>query len=220
MRILALLLGLLGIIAGAACAASGFASLRSLDQDDYLLSGTAELTTSTVGFVGPTKELAGTDAGIRNNSITVRIQALQGRDLFLGIAPRQAVEAYLGSVRHEVLHTIRYGPLEARRTAVGSAPAAAAPPSESIPWLIAQSGDAPVQLTWQAVDGDYVFAILQADGQPGLQVQLEFGTKFRYQRGFAIAGMAIGGLILLVGLLLVALALRRRNATGSSSPIA
>ncbi|WP_322817950.1 hypothetical protein [Tepidiforma sp.] len=219
MRILVLLLGLLGIIAGAACAASGFASLRSLDQDDYLLSGTAQLTTSTVGFVGSTKELAGSDAGIRNNSITVRIQALQGRGLFLGIAPRQAVEAYLGPVRHEVLDTIRYDPFEARRTAVGSAPAAA-PPTESIPWLVAQSGDAPVQLTWQAVDGDYLFAILRADGQPGLQVQIEFGTKFRYQRGFAIAGIAIGGLIVLVGLLLVALALRRRQATGSSSPIA
>jgi hypothetical protein len=218
-RIVVLLLGFLGLVAGTACAASGFASLRSLDEDDYLLSGPARFTTSTVGFAGSTAELTGTDSGIRAGAITVRIRLLEGQGVFLGIAPREAASAYLGASRHEVLDDIRYDPLEARRTAAGSAPEIA-PPGEAIPWVAAASGDAPLELTWQAVDGDYLFAVLRADGQPGLDVELEFGTKFRYQRGFAIAGMVIGGFIVLIGLLLVIAALRRRRTPASPTPSA
>jgi len=209
-RLFLLLLGFAALIAGAACGASGVASLRSLDEDDYLLSGPARLTTSTAGFVGSTAELAGRSSGIRNNSVTIRIRVSDGRDLFLGIAPAAAANPYLATARREIVDSIQYDPLELRRTAVGAGDALA-PPADALAWTASASGDAPLDLTWSAQNGDYVFVILRADGRPGVDATVEFGTKFRYQRGYAIAGIAFGGLLVIVGLLLAVGALRRRS---------
>ncbi|GIW13971.1 MAG: hypothetical protein KatS3mg062_1410 [Tepidiforma sp.] len=189
---------------------AGTATLRTLDEDDYILSGPARLTTSTAGLVGSTGEIAGRESGIREGSITIRIRVLEGRQLFLGVASRQDLDAYLGTARHEILDDIRYDPLEARRTAVGAA-ALLPPPAGAVPWVASVSGDAPLDLAWQPENGDFAFAILRSDGQPGIDVTLEFGTKFRYQRGFAIAGIAIGAILILVGLLVAVLGIRRRR---------
>ncbi|MCL6643977.1 MAG: hypothetical protein K6U88_03190 [Dehalococcoidia bacterium] len=210
MRLVLLLLGFTALIAGAACGASGVASLRSLDEDDNLLSGPSRLTTSTAGFVGSTAELAGRSSGIRNNSVTIRIRVSDGRGLFLGIAPAAAADPYLAAARHEAVDQVRYDPLELRRTAVGAGDALA-PPADALAWTASASGDAPLDLTWSAQNGDYVFVILRADGRPGVDAAVEFGTKFRYQRGYAIAGIALGAVLVAVGLLLAVGALRRRS---------
>lgn len=211
MRVLILVLGFVALIAGAACTASGVASLRTLDADDYMLSGPARLTTSTFGFVGATKELAGRDSGLREGAVTVRIRAIEGEALFLGIVPREAADAYLGAARRELLDDVRYDPLEVRRTAVGAGDLPG-PPGPAVPWAASAAGGAPLDLTWQAENGDFIFVILREDGSAGVDAVLEFGTKFRYQRGFAMAGIAFGVFFIVVGLLLAFAALRRREA--------
>lgn len=210
-RFFAILLGLSALVLGAMCTASGYASLQSLDEGDLLLSGQARFVTSTTGFVGATREIAGRSTGISEGSITVRIRSHQGTGLFMGIATAEDFERYAGTARREVLDQIGYDPLTARRTTLGSTDRLP-PPAESIPWAASVAGDAPLDLTWQAVDGDFVFAILNADGSPGLDVTLEFGTKFRHQRAFATAGIAIGALLVLVGFIALVLAIRRRPA--------
>ncbi len=208
-RVLILIFGFAALIAGAACTASGVASLRTLDEDDYILSGPARLTTSASGFVGSTKEVVGRDSGLRRGAVTVRIRVVEGGSIFLGIAPRDAADAYLGAARREILDQLRYDPLEVRRTAAGAG-ALPGPPASALTWTVSAAGDAPFDLTWEAENGDFVFAILRQDGSPGVDVTLEFGTKFRNQRSFAIAGIAIGMVVVVLGFLFLFVALRRR----------
>ncbi|WP_343392938.1 hypothetical protein [Candidatus Amarobacter glycogenicus] len=46
--------------------------------------------------------------------------------------------------------------------------------------------------------------IMNADGQPGVDVDVRFGVRFPYLRGFAIAGMVIGVVLILAGVLWLA----------------
>ncbi len=209
-RLLAVLVGFVALVAGAMCTASGYASLQSLDEGDQLLSGRARFITSTTGFVGSTRELAGRSTGIRQGTITVRLRIHEGSGLFIGIAPAAAFDTYAGLARREILDRVGYDPLTARRTTLGSGERLP-PPADALPWAASATGDAPLELTWQATDGEYVFAILNADGSPGVEVTIEFGTRFRHQRAFAIAGIAIGLALVGAGLAISVLALRRRR---------
>ncbi|WP_322797385.1 hypothetical protein [Tepidiforma sp.] len=211
MRIAFIVLGLVMMVAGAACGASGIASYRALDEGDYLLSGPATFTTSTVGFFSSTGELTGDPGAVRRGTVTIRVRVTSGENLFVGIAPREQVDAYAGAASREIMADVTYDPLDFRRTAVGTE-RSLPPPASALTWTAAVEGDAPLELTWQALPGEHTLAILHRDASPGLTATLEFGTKFRYLRFSAIAGIVLGTVLLLGGLAFLVSGLRQRRS--------
>ena len=67
----------------------------------------------------------------------------------------------------------------------------------------------PLELVWPFTDGEdgearYSFVIMAADGSEGVDATVTLATRFPYLRGYAIAAIVVGGVLLLVGVLLVA----------------
>ena len=53
---------------------------------------------------------------------------------------------------------------------------------------------------------------MNGDGSAGVDTRVEFGVRFPYLRGFAIAAMIIGSLAVVLGVLLVAFQFRPGRA--------
>ena len=70
------------------------------------------------------------------------------------------------------------------------------------------SGPGEQEVVWKIEPGEWRAVIMNADGSPNVDVEVDFGARFPYLRGFAIAGMVIGGTALLLGIFLIAFQFR------------
>jgi hypothetical protein len=77
------------------------------------------------------------------------------------------------------------------------------------------SGTGPQQLTWTPADGDWTVVVMNADGSAGVSVEASIGATVPALRGLAWGVLIAGVFLTVVGLLVVALAVRRRPVAPS-----
>jgi hypothetical protein len=146
-----------------------------------------------------------------------------GVELFAGVAPSSAASSYLAGVGQRQLGTVGPGNGAAGWTMgsggmdpgmmidmPGGPPAA--PPTEQDFWVAQATGSATQTLEWTPTAGDWTVVVMRADGSAGVATSLAVAATVPGLT-WAAWGLLSGGAVLLaVGGLIVALALRRAQA--------
>lgn len=202
-------IGLGGVVAGA-----GLLVVHATQRDDgYYQTPTERFETTTSALVAYA-ELRG--AGWPDSPVgTVRVQAAPaGADqVFVGIGPRDEVEAWLAGTEHERIVNVRYLPFRTETERIAGT-GSVTPPEQQDFWVASASGGGTQTLTWRSQQGSWALVVMNADAQPGVAADVDAGVA---SSALLPAGIVVGvvGVLLLAGglaIMLVAVATGRRGA--------
>lgn len=216
-RVIALVLGLLVLLAGLGLLAGGGALLwadQSKRTDDgYLFSPGTRLSSPGYALVSDRIDLAAGAGWVPVSEAlgTARLRASGGgQDLFVGIAPADQASAYLGGVQRTVVDELGTAPAATGQVEMpGTAPTGR--PGARTFWVEQATGAGPQQVDWVPANGIWTVVVMNADGSAGVDADLRGGATVPALTGIAWGLLALGALVTLVGVLVVAPALRRRN---------
>jgi hypothetical protein len=193
--ILLSLLGLAGLAGGAVAMALG-----SAQGDGYFTSGTARLSVGSHALTSPRLDAMGEgvppqlpfDVG----TMRIRAEAVDpGKEIFIGIAPREEVDKYLSGVYHSELLDVEMQPFRAEyRDIPGTA--VPAPPAQQTFWAASASGTGQQELTWDLAAGTWSIVLMNADASAGVDARLQAGARSDLIRP-AATGLLVGGAIAL-----------------------
>jgi hypothetical protein len=215
-RVIALVCGIVLLIPGLALALGGGA-LVVLDHvgrsGNYLMSSTGSVSGPGYALTSNRIDLtSGTDWFPVSSALgTARadVTARDGSAVFVGIAPAAAASGYLSGVGRTVVDDLgNGGDVKATATLPGGPPPA--PPGQQTFWTAQVSGTGTQQLTWQPTEGDWALVVMNADGSAGVSVQARVGATVPALSGLAWGLLAAGVVLVVVGVLLIVLAARRR----------
>jgi hypothetical protein len=133
-----------------------------------------------------------------------------GSTLFVGIGPSADVDRYLAGVSQTVISDFWTNGLEPTD---GNTPGSA--PGTQDFWVAAATGTGPQTLTWDPANGSWTVVVMNADGQAGVDVTADLGATMPTLIAIAVGSLAVGGLFLIGGVLLIAGAIRRSRARGA-----
>jgi hypothetical protein len=194
-------------------------------DDGYVVSGTTRVDTDRYAIVTGALVLdtAGADWMVDRFLGTARIEARAtdpATPVFVGVTSSRNAAAYLRGVGHHRLDG--FGPLwDGSRMGPGMMQdvrggGPATPPAETDIWVAQASGPGTQVVDWRPQDGNWTVVVMRTDGRAGVDVEARVGATAP-QLGLLAAGLlAVGGVLLLVGALLVAVAVHRaQRGTGA-----
>jgi hypothetical protein len=222
-RIVAVIAGALLVLLGLGAAAGGAVSIGAhlvLRDDGAYLTPDRRFETPTAALVADA-DLGGDDAAPDRPAGTVRVRAAatdQGA-IFVGIAPRDQVEAWLAGTDHERVEDVRFFPFRTsteRVTGPGEVPA---PAGEDF-WVASASGTGTQTLTWPSEPGQWSLVVMNFDASRGLAADVAIGVESGALLPIGLIIGAIGLLLLALGLavMLTAVARARVGGTGEGAP--
>jgi hypothetical protein len=135
---------------------------------------------------------------IPGGSTGVRLQATAngGRPVFVGIAPTAEVERYLAGSAHAEVTDFELDPFRAelRNTAGSVRPAA---PATQTFWAASANGAGTQTVSWPSRPGSWTVVVMNADGSPGVAVDMAVGAKTGalLPIGIGMAGVALVALV-------------------------
>jgi hypothetical protein len=142
---------------------------------------------------------------------TIRLtgeSSVSGTPLFIGIGPADDVAAYLDGVAHDDVSNIELSPFSAEySTQPGGAPAEE--PTSQTFWTESVSGTGTQTLTAEVPAGEWSVVVMNADGSADVGADLSVGATLPIIGWAAFSALVIGGVLLLAGIVLVLLGLRR-----------
>ena len=202
-RVVTLLVGLvlgagaLGLLAGGGVAT--WATTAGRDDTGYVTSTTRTFATPAVAITSDDVDLSGFTGDVTPSDLlgTVRLRATStapGRAVFIGIAPRSTVDAYLGGADRAVVTDWVEGATRTR--GAGGAPPALAPTAAPI-WTATVSGTGTQTLDWRPTAGHWTVVVMNADGLPGVAVRADVGASLP-DLGWLATGLLAAGALLLV----------------------
>ena len=203
-RVALVILGSILALSGAAMLAGGGAltvlHLTQRDDDGFLTSPTEQVSSDGYAVTAEGIEIADLDDGgdwlVEQGLGRVRIHADSRLGaVFVGIARDADLDRYLAGTAHDELLDVRIG-ADRYRSRDGGAPPAG--PAEAGIWVASASGEGRQTVEWDARDGHWAVAVMNADGSRAVAADVSVGAKL------AILPW-IGGGLLLLGLLGVAL---------------
>jgi hypothetical protein len=217
-RIIAVIIGaLLALVGlGATVAGIGMVAVHVAQADDgHYRTPTERFETSTAAFVAYA-DLRGGNRPV--GEVRVRATAADQDEIFIGIGPRDEVEAWLAGVAHERVTSVRYVPFEAETERLPGTREATPPDQEEF-WVASTSGSGTRTLTWQSQRGDWALVVMNADGQPGVAADVDAGVAGRWLLPAGIVLGAIGLLLLTGGVVIMVVAVTvGRGRAGSEEP--
>jgi hypothetical protein len=163
------------------------------DADGFLMSPQEPFDTSSYAIVSDALDI---DTDVPDWVIddligTVRITSDSAESVFIGIAPVREADAYLGDVRRAVVTDFNLDPQYSPRP--GGAPET--PPGDQTFWVISRSGVGEQTLDWEVEDGDWVIAVMNADGSAGVSSDLRLGAELDWLTWIALGSLLAGVLI-------------------------
>ena len=149
---------------------------------------------------------------------TVRIRMTGERPVFLGIAPRADLEAYLSDVSYSQIEDIDFDDYRKDRVwtteyADHIGPNAPTPPSDQTFWHASAQGEGTQTLTWEIEPGDWMLVVMNADGSRGIEVSGTVGAETPWLLAVGIGLLVAGVLLTALGLALVLFVARRSRTT-------
>jgi hypothetical protein len=152
-------------------------------------------------------------------TVRVRATAVDGRALFIGVAPADRVEAWLAGTSFERVDGVHYGPWR-MHTRMMDGMGMVTPPGGQGFWAASVSGAGTQTLTWTTRRGAWAVVLMNADARPGISADVRAGsnTGMMLPIGLGVGGL---GLLLVVGgaVALMLAALRRAASSGGSPPL-
>ncbi|RYC13866.1 DUF4389 domain-containing protein [Nocardioides zhouii] len=224
-RVVTMVLGCLTLAAAGGLLAGGatLAVLQGTFQDDdgFYMSADEELTTATYALSSVNLETKIDDgAGFIPDRLLgetrVRVAALDGAPVFVGIGPTDEVRAYLADVGHTVV--VDFDAADTGGTPVyedssGGAPGTA--PAEALRWSAQSAGSGTQDLVWSVDDGDWTVVVMNADGSANVAVDVSVGAELPAMWWVVAALSILGACLLLLSAVLIRGALR---VTASETP--
>jgi hypothetical protein len=191
-----------------------FLAFQGRDAEGYYNSGTEGLATDLYALSSP-PEFSGAGPDVlyaRDLLGDVRISGTNTRPdtpLFIGIGPADEVAAYLDGVGHDEIRDIEVSPFAAEyETHEGGAPAEL--PTEQTIWATSVSGTGTQTLEMKIPAGDWSVVVMNADGSAGVSADLRVGATLPIIGVILLVALAIGALVLVIGIVLTLLGLRKR----------
>jgi len=226
-KVIALVFGSLFLLVGVVLLIGG-GTLVGIDRaftdaDGFLTAPSATLERNASAIVG---QIYLEDEWIWWWKVPARAQVrMEGSEaIFLGIGPRDEVEAYLAGSSYSEIRDMEFA--EYRRRGVWATeyldhigdgtPDA---PSQQAFWVATAEGVGTQTLRWPIEPGDWALIVMNADGSRGIDVEGSLGVEAPWLLGLGI-GLLAGGLILLgIGLILVLVVARSsRQSDPASEP--
>jgi hypothetical protein len=218
-RITALVIGALmvlvslGLIGGGGVAL--WADLGHRDAAGYVTTDVHTFSTAGAALATEPVELGDPGVGwlyskVVLGEVRIRVAPLSpGSRLFVGVGPSADVDRYLAGVSHTVISDFWTDELEA----TGGGTPGSAPGTQDF-WVASATGSDAQTLRWEPANGSWTVAVMNADGQAGIGVTAELGATMPALLVIAIGSLAVGGLFLIGGVLLVVGAIRRSRPRG------
>src|SRR3954454_13874122 len=168
-----LLLGGLGL---------GWALATQRDDDGFFSTPPEHLTTETVALCSEVVKLGGSgpdDWWADRHLATVRLRARSAHAsaAFIGIARSADVARYLRSAPYDEIIDLRADPFDYSLTRRGTGGDLSAAPTDQGFWTAQSSGPGTQTLTWDLQPGTYTAVVMNADGSPGVAVDLSAGGR-------------------------------------------
>jgi hypothetical protein len=213
-RIVALVLGILILLPGLGLLAGGgvllWADKVGRTDDGYVLSGSDSFSTPGYALTSERIDLAtGADWLPLSSSLgTARIEVTSSNDIFVGVAPVADATAYLDGVQRTVVDDLGTGSAGNGQTLIqGDAPSGA--PGDQDIWTESVSGTGTQRLDWAPGQGNWMLVVMNTDASAGLSVDGRIGATAPALDGLAWGVLIAGLCVTIVGVLVVALAIRR-----------
>jgi hypothetical protein len=212
----ALVLGICLLLPGLGLLGGGGALLWAdrvnRNSQGFLTSATEPFATPGYALTSERVDLAtGADwlpASVALGKVQVSVTGKIGSPVFVGIAPVNDAAAYLAGVRRTVIADLGLNSPGRGTFVPGAAPAG--PPGDQTFWVSKVSGPGSQQLSWSPAAGNWMLVVMNADASAGVTVQAGVGATVP-ALGTVAWTVLIGGLVVsLIGVLLIALASRRR----------
>ena len=224
-RVVALVLGIvLLLLPGIGLVASGGVLLwaDTTDRSDgFIFSPREQFSSDGYALVSERIELA-TDAdwvplSVALGTARVDVTGTGGQEIFVGIAPVDDAMAYLGNVQRTVVDDLGFdAPADSYDQIDGGEPSG--PPTDQDFWTASATGPGTQQLTWDPAEGDWMFVMMNADGSAGVSVDARIGATAPALGGIAWGLIGAGLFLMLLGVLVMVLALRRRRPAAYGGP--
>ncbi|AXJ09182.1 DUF4389 domain-containing protein [Arthrobacter sp. PM3] len=201
------LLGL-GLLAGA-----GFAGWANYQQRDgrYFITQSVPLSADSYALTSPRLDVMtggglpeGTSVELAGSVLLRGSTTDPGKQIFIGIAPRADVAAYMAGVRHTEVVDVRFDPFRTiYRDVAGFKPPE--DPAQQSFWAATASGPGEQELTWNVRSGTWAVVVMNADASAPVAVNLQAGARTDLL-GPVFVGLLIGGIVmLLIGVPLIVL---------------
>jgi hypothetical protein len=209
-RVVGLVFASVGGLIGLALLAVGVAVLVAYaDRDDgYFTSDRQQLESATYAIATESIDLGADEidwapAGILGD---VRVRVEGADPVFVGIGRDADVDRYLGDVASDEL--IGFDGNDAE-FAMHEGRAPRTPPGEQDFWVAEAEGPGEQALTWDADFGRWTAVVMNVDAARGIDVEADAGVKLDWAV-WAGLGMAVIGLMTVVGAVVVILLVSRR----------
>jgi hypothetical protein len=203
------------VVGGAVTAAAGGTVLAATGTDSSLSSGSLSLVTSSTAVATEPDDLdaRGTDALGR---VRLAVSARSATPVFVGVGPVADVDRYLAGASTEVVEDLEVRPFRLD-TAHRDGTARPAPPGSRSFWVARAEGTT-ATASWTVRDSSQRVVVMNADGSPGLRVQLSADVRVAHLAQVA-TGLLGGGLTaLLAGAALVVVGGRQPRERPAPGP--
>jgi len=213
-RITALVIGIVMALVAVGFTSAGavalWADLSHRDSTGYVATGVHAFSSAGSALVTDPIELG--NPGVEWLYSTVALGEVRIRvtptnsdsTTFVGIGPSADVDGYLAGVSHTLISDYWSG--NAKPVAGGTP---STPPEAQGFWVASASGTGPQTLTWDPANGSWTVVVMRADGKPGVDVTTDLGARMPSLIGMAVVSLVIGGVLLVGGVILIVVAIRR-----------
>jgi hypothetical protein len=210
-RVVAIITGLvlvvpaIAMLLGGAALALGHTFGR--DADGFFETTIDQIETGTVAVVAEELDFSSDPAGpswiLDRLDAEVRlIVEDSSNDMFLGIATRDDVDAYLAGVAHNEIVEIGDGLVPVYRYRDGSS--VVAPPASETFWVVSAQGSTPLPLVWEPTDGTWAVVLMNADASAGVLADVNVGVKAGFVLPAALILLGLGTILtpVMIGLII------------------
>jgi len=200
-------------------------SVGFTDDEGYLTSPAAGIERDTFAIVGEAV-FEGDWIWWYERPTKVRFRMTGDEAVFLGIAPRDDLDAYLADVSYSEIGDFEFR--EYRRRGVwatdytdhigSSAPAL---PRDQAFWHVTAQGEGTQTLEWEIEPGDWAIVVMNADGSRGIDAAGSIAIEAPWLLTVGIVVLVVGLGIALIGLALILIVARgtRREEPGEAAAI-
>jgi hypothetical protein len=194
---------IVALLAGVVLAVAGVTIWTDVDKRD----GSGYLSTNAHRYATPTRAIATNEVTIGTEIPkrligTVRLQASSARPVFVGIARKATVDAYLAGASYATAKDLDLDPFKVTYV---THPGSANPgrPSSQTFWAASAVGADTARLTWKPESGSWSIVVMNADGSPGVSADVTAGAKVAWLLWTGIGIAVVGGLLLAAAALML-----------------
>ncbi len=217
------LMALIGLASLVVMAGIGWANATQRDDDGYFTSDTVRIESATAALQSENIDLGSDDrpdawpfADGDLASVRVRATALEGEEIFIGIALTRDIDAYLTDVTHDEVTNIDFGDDRVTYRRETGAVVSPAPPGDQSFWAASAAGPGQQTVVWEVTGGDWSLVAMNADAGPNVSADVTAGLKVSFVVPLMIGLGIFGALVLLAATGLIVYSTRSSVGAGAA----